>query len=186
MTADVIRDTAVLIVHVSTARSCLNVPRARSWLSVVSKEMQMTLKVGVQYKWLAEQQTVSFTYYNLLLGSLVMQGEMAFILWPLCLSPLLPKFITLPFLNLSLLLSCLDFQYYFSSKLLELSVEDCFTLCCLLTLHPLLSDQTIRYLFCKGSAHTLPKTHRWQELLMCFSRGVIHNAERVSRECIVL
>lgn len=44
VTANVVRDTAVLIEHVSTAKNCLNVWRARSWLRLVTKEMQITLK----------------------------------------------------------------------------------------------------------------------------------------------
>lgn len=52
MTADVIKDTAVLTVHVSTARNCLSVQQARSWWSLVTKETLMTLKYRVQYKWL--------------------------------------------------------------------------------------------------------------------------------------
>lgn len=177
MTANVVRDTAVLIVHVSTAKNCLNVRRARSWLRLVTKAMQITLKNSLIQ--VAGWATVSFTYCNLLWGRLVMQREVTFILWPLWQKPLFPYFITLPFLNLRPSLSCLDFHHCFSSKLLELSVEDCSTLCCLLTLHPLLSDQTILYPFCKGSTHTFPKMQGWQELLMCFPRGVIHNTERL-------
>lgn len=56
LTANVVRDTAVVIAHVSTVKNCPSVQKARSWLSLVTKETQMTLKGRVQYKWVVEQQ----------------------------------------------------------------------------------------------------------------------------------
>lgn len=165
--ANVARDMAVLAETASTAKSCRSAQRARSWWRSVTKETQMPLKARVWYKQLAEP----FTFYNLLLGRLVMPREMAFILWLQWLRPLLSYFISLPFLELRLSISCLNFQNDFSSQLLELAVKEWFTLCHLFTLHPLLSDHPVGHLFSNGLPKHFPKSEGGHKHFCASPRG---------------
>jgi len=113
-----------------------------------------------------------------------MQREVAFILWPLTKtlaflfynsSP--PKFESFTFV---LRLSLLFFQAARTvSRMLFYSV---------LPLHftPSAARPDYSVPLLQGVRPYLSQTQRWQEPITCFSRGVIPNAERVWRECVLL